>query len=119
MADHLETGRAGEQLAVAYLEQKNYVILATNWRHHHTEIDIIARSGQTLVFVEVKTRKTDYFGYPEEAVNRTKQQHMQRAAQAWIHANNWQQEIRFDIIAITLENRDQQVYHIEDAFFPK
>lgn len=117
MAKHNKTGKEGELLAKQYLVQKGYLILHTNWRHSHCEVDIIARLGNLLVFVEVKTRSTNFFGYPEEAVTRRKQLLLAKAATAYTETIYPDAVIRFDVISVTLTSRQQpEIYHIEDAF---
>lgn len=117
-APHIVLGQTGENLATNYLVEKGYEILHRNWRHGRAEVDIIARIGNDWVFVEVKTRETDYFGYPEEAVDKAKQKQLQKAADAYIDANPIQGEIRFDIVAVILNPKKQEIHHIEDAFWP-
>jgi putative endonuclease len=115
---HIALGKQGENLAAAYLSQKGYEILHRNWRNGRAEVDIIARIGNDWVFVEVKTRETDYFGYPEEAVDKAKQKQLQKATDAYIDEFDVQGDIRFDIVAIVLNENKQEVHHIEDAFWP-
>lgn len=103
-APHLSTGANGEDLACELLHQKGYRILQRNLRMGKAEIDIIARQNDVLVFVEVKTRTNDDFGYPEEFVNRRKQRMILNAADAYISKTGWQEDIRFDIVAITMSN---------------
>ncbi len=117
-APHIALGKQGENLATEYLRQKGYEILHRNWRNGRSEVDIIARIGNDWAFVEVKTRETDYFGYPEEAVSKAKQKQLQKAADAYIEEFEVQGEIRFDIVAIVLNENKQEVHHIEDAFWP-
>ncbi|MHA6249522.1 YraN family protein [Pontibacter sp. CAU 1760] len=112
---HLLTGQAGETRAVAHLQQQGYTIICQNYRHRRAEVDIIAQKENLLVFVEVKTRGTDRYGYPEEAVNYRKEAMLLGAAEAYIEKSGWQHEVRFDIISITL-SRPVTVHHIEDAF---
>ena len=69
MAAHNELGKWGEDLATAYLEQKGYTIVERDWKSGRRDIDIIAIDGNTVVFVEVKTRKNSVFGEPEEAID--------------------------------------------------
>ena len=97
-------GQIGETAAVDYLTQAGYSIVARNWHAgRYGEIDIIARYGDQLVLVEVKTRSSIYFGFPEEAVNKRKQFKLQGAAQAFILSHpHLPQEVRFDVIAIVL-----------------
>jgi putative endonuclease len=113
--NHILTGQKGENEAARYLLGQQYTILHRNYRYKRAEIDIIAQKDQLLVFVEVKTRSTNYFGYPEEAVKRRKERMMLLAAEAYIRYHNWQHDIRFDIIAVTL-GATPDIYHIEDAF---
>ena len=116
MAQHNETGKQGEQEAARYLREKGYEILAWNYRYHHAEIDLIAKKGKLLVFVEVKTRTNVSFGNPEEFVSYTKTKLILKTAEHYIFATNWLHDIRFDIIAITVTGSELRVKHIEDAF---
>jgi putative endonuclease len=119
MAQHNETGIRGEQLAREFLLKKNYQILETNWRHEKEEVDIIAMDGKELVIVEVKTRSTDYFGDPEEAVDTPKEQRLIAAAEAYLEENDLDVEVRYDIISIILKNTHPEIRHIQDAFYPR
>lgn len=114
-APHLSTGANGEDLACELLQQKGYRILQRNLRMGKAELDIIAHQNGVLVFVEVKTRTNDEFGYPEEFVNRRKQRMILNAADAYILKIGWQEDIRFDIVAVTMSN-PPELFHIEDAF---
>jgi putative endonuclease len=112
------TGDRGEQAAANFLRGKGYTILATNWRSGHKEIDLIADDCGRIVFVEVKTRSTASFGYPEEAVTQAKQQKIASAAYEWIMQNRFGGEIRFDIIAILRQQDKTMITHFTDAFAP-
>jgi len=117
MAQHIKTGAAGEQIATHYLAQQGYTILERNYRFKKAEIDIIARKEKILLFVEVKTRRAQKFGYPEESVNAKKEALFLLAAEEYIFLINWQSDIRFDIISITMTSESEyHLYHIEDAF---
>jgi putative endonuclease len=118
MAEHNDLGKAGEALAVKYLEDKGYQILHTNWRNRFEEIDIVAQHQNMLIFVEVKTRRNDYFGQPEEQVGLKKQRLLVNAAQAYIDHFNIDLEARFDIVSIILNDKIQQIKHFEYAFSP-
>ena len=118
MAEHNELGQEGEELAKKHLLEKGYKIEATNWRFGKDEIDIIATDGDYTVFVEVKTRKTNYFGEPETFVTKTKQKFMIRAAQVYITQHEIDNEARFDIIAVLYNQNKVLINHIEDAFYP-
>ncbi|MCP4442451.1 MAG: YraN family protein [Aureispira sp.] len=117
MAKHNEIGELGEQIAQKYLQAQEYRILTTNWRWGKGEVDIIAQKGEVLVFVEVKTRTNNNFGQPEEAVTTKKQQLFYELAVEYMYQINYEQEFRFDIIAIVLEPK-QDIQHYQDAFFP-
>ena len=119
MATHNELGKKGEEIACDYLEKKGYLILEKNWRFKQTEIDLIAFREETLIFAEVKSRLGDQYGLPEESVTWRKQKYLQRASGAYINLKNFEDEIRFDVIAITFRrDGSYELYHIEDAFFP-
>ena len=90
MAEHNQTGTTGEELAASFLEKKGYSVLEKNWRFGHEEIDILASKDSTLVVAEVKARKSNFFGEPEEFVTRQKQKHLIKAANAYIEKNNLQ-----------------------------
>jgi putative endonuclease len=119
MAKHLDTGKKGEEIAAQFLRESGLEVLAINWRHGRAEVDIIARDGKVLVFVEVKTRSYDFFGKPEEFVNKTKTRLMANAAAAYMKANGHDWAIRFDIVSILMKNENEwSVQHFKDAFFP-
>ncbi len=116
MATHNELGAKGESMAVQFLMAKNYQIIEINWRWQKAEVDIIAQSDQTLVFVEVKTRSSDTFIKPEEAVHDKKQKLLIEAAEAYCEANNIEMELRFDVVAIIHKGNKTITKHIEGAF---
>jgi len=113
-----QAGQKGEEIACEYLITKGFEIISTNWRHSHYEVDIICKKGKIVVFVEVKARASDAFGTPEMAVGKDKQKQLVKAADAYIYLNNWEGELRFDIVAVTFRSSGPAVYHIEDAFYP-
>ncbi|WP_125132126.1 YraN family protein [Microbacterium sp. 10M-3C3] len=103
MAAKDDLGRAGEERAARYLSGRGYEILDRNWRCPQGEIDIVAVDGRRLVVAEVKTRRSDRFGHPLEAVDRRKAQRLWRLAMAWIRAHPEQARgrmLRLDAIAI-------------------
>src|SRR5687767_14105313 len=119
VAIHNDTGKTGEQLAAELLRSKGYEVLALNWRHGRSEVDIIARIGNDLVFAEVKTRSTGYFGFPEESVSKRKQELLQEAADAYLERHDLSEtDVRFDIIAVITAGNEPAFYHMEDAFWP-
>jgi len=119
MAKHNLLGKKGEELAKEMLIKKGYSILETNWRFNKDEIDIIAKDGDEIVIVEVKTRSTDFFGYPEDAVDEKKENFLIRATESYIETNNINVDTRFDIVAITHNAKSTKIYHIVDAFYPE
>ena len=119
MADHTDLGIKGEEMAAEHLLSKGYKILDRNWRFGKEEVDIIAQQDGWLVIVEVKTRNSDYFGEPQESVSKTKQNHLIRAAHAYVEKKDLDLEVRFDVIGIILNKREQSLKHIEDAFQPR
>ena len=84
MAAHNELGKWGEDLATTYLEQKGYTIMERDWKSGRRDIDIIARDENTIVFVEVKTRRSSVFGEPEEAIDFHKLQNLQQAINHYV-----------------------------------
>lgn len=117
MAVHNELGKEGERLASQYLCEKGYQLINKNWRYGQWEIDLIAAKASLLVFVEVKTRSQNKFGYPEEAVSERKKAWLQAAAEAYLEEFPFEGELRFDIIAITASKKEGiNIHHIEDAF---
>jgi putative endonuclease len=95
-------GASGEDLAAAWYEARGFEVLARNWRCREGELDLIVRDGRLYVFCEVKSRTTDAFGVPAEAVDRDKQQRLRRLAARWLEedAPALAREIRFDVAAI-------------------
>jgi putative endonuclease len=101
---HIETGRIGETYGAEYLEQEGYEILDRNYRTRFGEIDIIARDSGDLVFVEVKTRTSEQYGLPEEAVDKRKQQKLIRMALTYVADEGYDGDYRIDVLAIEVEN---------------
>lgn len=115
---HYRLGLHGERLACDYLTNTGYKILHTRHRIEGIEIDIIALKDDTLVFVEVKTRRSDNLESPQDAVDIKKQHRMIRAANAYMQTSEQDVSIRFDIIAIVTNAHHSHIDHIEDAFSP-
>ncbi len=118
MAEHNTLGNDGENIAIRYLQEKGYEILDTNWRHGHLEIDIIAKNGKIVIFVEVKTRSSEKWGKPEEFVHYKKRKRLVKAAEAYLIEKDLMCEMRFDIIAVILSSGYRKIKHIEEAFIP-
>ena len=110
-------GRWGEDAAVEYLAANGYMIMARNVHCVHGEIDIIASKEDLLIFVEVKTRRSHTFAYPEDSVTRRKQAYMLSAAEEYLQAHpesgeNWQ----FDVIAVEgTPGKEAQIEHFENV----
>lgn len=109
-------GRWGEALAARYLEQRGLRIVQRNLRTPVGEIDILARAGKVLVFVEVKTRRSLAFGTPQEAVGPAKQRQILRAAQWHLVSVPPGTAVRFDVVAITAGPGEPVIEHIVNAF---
>jgi len=119
MARHHQTGKRGEELAAGMLRKKGYEILEQNWRFSRAEVDIIAREGAALVFLEVKTRRTGQFGHPASFVTPKKRRFLADAAQEYMRSIGHDWAFRFDIIAVLLiPGAEPVIEHFEDAFFP-
>lgn len=119
MASTREIGDKAEEIAAGFLTKKGYTILERNWYSGHHEVDVIARHQDIVVFVEVKSRKSNSIQEPYMAVNRNKQQMLISAANAYIRNRNINDEVRFDVISIVLNHNEPVVEHIENAFFPR
>lgn len=111
-------GLWGEDKAVEFLKAKNYTILTRNYHSRFGEIDIIARKQNTIIFVEVKTRKNTAFGFPAEFVDYKKQQKIMKTAQLYINDNfNAEFDYRFDIIEVFhYDDNKVNFNHLKGAF---
>lgn len=113
-----QQGAEGERIARDHMLNKGYELLDLNWRYKKYELDIIAKKDETIVFVEVKTRKSNTFGEPEVFVTKQKQSFLIAAANQYIQEKNIELESRFDIIAVLQFNNNHTVKHLEGAFYP-
>ena len=118
MTTNLSVGERGERIAEAYLRGQGFVILEKNYRGRTGEIDIVAREGETIVFVEVKSRRNLAYGPPQLAVTPFKQRQISRTAQVWLaHRRKPNAAARFDVIAILVPEGDvPRIEHIRNAF---
>lgn len=118
MHERATLGRWGEDLAVELYRRRGFRIVARNYRCGRLgEIDVIAQSGGLVVFCEVKTRRTDRFGIPAEAVGYHKQQRLRRLAVQWLAENKpGRVELRFDVVSVIVGPRGPQVTHLPAAF---
>lgn len=112
-----EVGQRGEQITEDYLRSKGYVILAKNYRTRFGEIDLVAKDKETLVFIEVKTRRTSLFGKPEESITRKKIRHLLTAIAIFLARTvSYRTTWRFDVITITFSssNHAPLLTHLRD-----
>ena len=113
----LSLGQWGEEVAARHLQRLGMKILERNVRTPVGEIDLVARHGRTLVFVEVKTRRGRIFGVPQESVGRTKQRQILRAAQWYLGDGKGRGlQPRFDVVAVHAGTDPPEIEHIPDAF---
>jgi putative endonuclease len=113
---HIETGNAGENLAEEYLIAKGYQILERNFRFKRSEIDLIAEQGGCIVFIEVKTRKSNIFGHPEESINSKKVNKIKQAAEEYLYNIDWKGHVRFDVLSIMI-SKTNTIEHLMDIDF--
>lgn len=118
MADHNELGKLGEQMAVDFLIKKGYKILDRNFHFKKLEIDIVAEFKGKIIVVEVKTRQSDYLTDPRELLSKSKQKGIVKTANYFIQENEIDLETQFDLIIIVLNEKQKDIRHIEDAFYP-
>lgn len=113
-------GTLGEQYAAAWLEKRGWSTLSRNWHTRYGELDLVMIDDEhTVVFVEVKSRRTMQYGYPQEAVTRTKQQNLRKAACDWLIDKRHRiphKAVRFDVITILMRIGKPLIHHIENAF---
>jgi len=113
----IRTGKQGEDLAAAHLADNGYRILQRNYRSVFGEIDIVAEEGDTLVFVEVKSRRSEAYGDPQLAVGPKKQRKISRVAMSYLSEKGWNRRpARFDIVAVKLRPSGNLIELIRNAF---
>jgi putative endonuclease len=111
------TGKIGEAMAAGYLQRQGYRLLYRNWRHGRSEIDLIACKGTTLHFIEVKTRRSLRYGWPEEHVKARKIVRMMVAVEAYLKKDAKNQPVQLDILSIVLQDQQPPLFYlIEDVF---
>jgi putative endonuclease len=112
-------GARGEDLAHRFLQKLGYVVVARNWRagDGSGELDVVAWDGPSLVVVEVKTRASNEFGRPEDAVDSSKREHLVRTGSRYAReADVLPERLRFDIVSVTLDGDRPAIDHIRNAF---
>jgi putative endonuclease len=116
MAQHLETGSSGEEIAANYLVSNGFTLLHRNWRYRHLEIDIIASKGKVLHFVEVKTRSSDLYGNPEDSVSKRKINFLKTAVNEYMLQHPEWKWIQLDIVAIIMwTDKPPEILLLEDV----
>lgn len=112
MAKHLEKGKDAERMAEKYITDQGYKVLERNFRAGRGEIDLIAEKNNWIVFFEVRYRKNKDYGYPEDTISNKKEKLLWDTAIQYTQQQNWNGNIRYDIIAIT---ESEGIVHLEDA----
>jgi putative endonuclease len=115
--DRRGLGRRGEDLAVQHLMAKGYEIVARNWRCAEGELDLVAKDGACLAFVEVRTRRGRSMGPPEESITEAKQARLITLGEAYVQANDWMGNWRIDMVAVEMDSRGRllRIDHYENA----
>jgi putative endonuclease len=113
----IRTGKRGEELAAAYLTKAGYRIVERNYRCRFGEIDIVAEEGETLVFIEVKSRRSVAYGEPQLAVSHQKQKKISRIAMHYLQERQFHHRFaRFDVVAVKLLPSGNRIEIIPNAF---
>jgi putative endonuclease len=116
VAAHNELGKWGEALAAEFVEKQGYEILERDWKSGHHDLDIIARDEDTLVIIEVKTRRNRLFGDPEEAIDYKKRLSLQSAINHYVKLHRIKIPVRFDVISIVgMIGSTPEIDHIKDV----
>lgn len=116
MTSKIQQGKAGEDLACRYLQERGLTLVERNYRCRCGELDLVMRDGDQLVFVEVRYRRNVRYGAPAETVTRSKQVRLNRAANRYLQHRRCRSACRFDVIAITSSNGENALQWIRDAF---
>lgn len=114
---HINTGKEGEALAAGYLQQQGFQILHHNWRYSRYEIDIIAVKNNILHFIEVKTRRTRDFGFPEESVSKRKIACLLKGGAGFLRQFPQWKRVQYDVLSINLStDKSPEYFLIEDIY---
>jgi putative endonuclease len=117
MTDKMQKGKDAEDMAAAFLKSLGYEIVQRNYRYKTSEIDLIVRKEKWLVFVEVKMRSSDAYGYPEEFVDYKKAKNIVYGAEQYTYEHDYNGNVRYDVVAISMRNGEPDLRHFEDAFY--
>lgn len=116
--DNKDTGEMGEKMATTFLQDNGFEILDRNWRYKHLEIDILASKNNLLHIVEVKTRSSTEFGFPEQMITRHKMQFLKNAAAHYQYEHPIWKWLQFDVIAIYKKPTGEWALdYFEDVYF--
>ena len=118
MSKAAELGKKGEALAAEHLRKSGYSILKQNFVWDKAEVDIIATKDDRIIFVEVKTRESEYLNDPSLMVPIKKQRQIIKAADAYIKEQDIDLPSQFDIISVVINSQKTKLEHIEEAFYP-
>ncbi len=118
MAQHNDFGKEGELQAQQFLRDRGYIIRDCNWRFGHDELDIVAEKDGWLVVVEVKSRSTEHFEHPKDAVTPAKIRRIVAATHEYILQHDIDADVRFDVVSVIPVGDTYRIEHIEDAFLP-
>lgn len=117
MSDKIRKGKEAEDMAAKFLMQQGYEIVERNYRYRRSEIDLIIRKDNWLIFVEVKMRSSNAFGYPEEFVDYKKAKNIVYGAEQYTFENDYNGNVRYDVVAISMQSGEPDIKHFEDAFY--
>jgi putative endonuclease len=117
MSDKIKKGKEGEDMAARFLKDKGYEIVQRNYRYKQSEIDLIVKKDNWLIFVEVKLRSSDAYGYPEDFVDYKKAKNIIDGAEQYTYEKDWQGNVRYDIVSIRVMRDKTEIIQIEDAFY--
>jgi putative endonuclease len=118
LASTKEIGEIAEGLAQQHILKLGYKIKDTNWNYGHLELDIVAKDGDQLVIIEVKSRNGIRYEHPSEAVTNAKIKRIVEAAEAYIFEKDLHTETRFDVITVIFFKQSHELEHFKDAFYP-
>ena len=110
MPQHIQFGHSGEDLAAQWLTQTGFFVLQRNWRHGRYEVDIIAGKQGILHFIEVKSRRSTRYGYPEQSVSQKKLCNIMQGASGWLQRWPAFRRVQYDVLAITLSKNAPPEY---------
>lgn len=118
MSKHIDLGKLGEDLAFDFLCSKKYTFADRNYRYKKGEVDLIFIDANQIVFVEVKTRESNYLTDPSMLVSLTKQKQIIKIADYYLKTNEIDLETRFDVVVIICNQKEKTITHYQDAFIP-